>query len=93
MISRNHTRRSLHSSISKQSTKNRRRRLIVEMLEDRRMLNVDWRNPVDSLDVDSDGFIAPLDVLVVINYINSAEPKSLPPQRDPAKPFFDTDGD
>ena len=93
MISRNHTRRSLHSSISKQSTKYRRRRLIVEMLEDRRMLNVDWRNPVDSLDVDSDGFIAPLDVLVVINYINSAEPKSLPPQRDPAKPFFDTDGD
>ena len=93
MISPNRVKRLLVASNSKQSTKHRRRRLIVEMLEERRMLNVDWRNPVDSLDVDSDGFIAPLDVLVVINYINSGEPKSLPPQRDPTKPFFDTDGD
>ena len=47
------------------------RRLMVESLEDRRLLNVDWRNPVDSIDVDNDGSISPLDALVVINYINA----------------------
>jgi RHS repeat-associated protein len=69
------------------------RRLIVESLEDRRLFNVDWRNPVDSIDVDNDGFTSPLDALVVINYINENGSKSLATMRDPSKPYFDVDGD
>ena len=66
---------------------------MVESLEDRRLLNVDWRNPVDSFDVDNDGSTSPLDALVVINYINSGQPGSLPAVYDPAKPFVNVDGD
>src|SRR5687768_13321274 len=70
-----------------------RRRLVLETLEQRRLLAVDWRNPVDSLDTNGDGFVVPLDALLVINYLNSAAPKSLPAQRDPALPFLDVNGD
>lgn len=69
------------------------RRLMVESLEDRRLLAVDWRNPVDSVDVDSDGAVSPLDALVVINTINAGQPGSLPAERDATKPYFDVDGD
>ncbi len=69
------------------------RRLMVESLEDRRLLNVDWRNPVDSVDVDLDGSTSPLDALVVINYINANGAGSLATVRDPSKPYFDVDGD
>ena len=69
------------------------RRLVVESLEDRRLLTVDWRNPVDSLDVNNDGNVSPLDVLEVINYLNQHSSGSLAPQHDPAKPFYDVDGD
>ena len=62
------------------------RRLMVESLEDRRLLAVDWRNPVDSVDVDSDGAVSPLDALVVINYINAGQPASLPAVRDATLP-------
>ncbi len=70
-----------------------KRRLILETLEDRRLLNVDWRNPVDSMDVDNDGAVSPLDVLVDINYINSTGSGGLPARRDPSLPFLDVDGD
>lgn len=56
-------------------------------------MNVDWRNPVDSIDVDKDGNPSPLDVLTVINFINSSEDKSLPPSYDSTKPYWDVDGD
>ena len=56
-------------------------------------MNVDWRNPVDSVDVDNDGSVSPLDALVVINYINAGEPGSLPNVRNPNKPYYDADGD
>ena len=69
------------------------RRLMVESLEDRRLLNVDWRNPVDSIDVDDDGTTSPLDALVVINYINASGSGSLATVRDPSKPYLDVDGD
>ena len=36
----------------------RDRRLAFEPLESRRLLAVNWRNPVDSLDVNADGSIA-----------------------------------
>ncbi len=69
------------------------RRLIIEVMEDRRLLNVDWRNPVDSIDVNSNGSISPLDALLVINRLNSGQSRTLPNQHDPASPFFDTSGD
>ena len=69
------------------------RRLMVESLEDRRLLNVDWRNPVDSIDVDNDGSISPLDALVVINYINASGSGTLPAVHDLSKPYLDVDGD
>ena len=75
------------------SSRSRLRRLMVESLEDRRLLNVDWRNPVDSFDVDNDGSASPLDALVVINYINAGQPGSLPAVYDPTKPYLNVDGD
>jgi RHS repeat-associated protein len=63
------------------------------MLEERRLLAVDWRNPVDALDVDGDHLIVPLDALLVINYLNSSEPSLLPSQRDPSLPYWDVTGD
>ena len=73
--------------------RSRLRRLMVESLEDRRLLNIDWRNPVDSIDVDNDGSISPLDALVVINYINAGGSGPLPAVHDLSKPYLDVDGD
>ena len=69
------------------------RRLMVESLEDRRLLNVDWRNPVDAVDVDNDGSNSPLDALVVINTINAGGSGALAAVRDTSKPYYDVDGD
>ncbi len=66
---------------------------MVESLEDRRLFNVDWRNPVDSIDVDNDGSVSALDALAVINYINANGAGLLPDTRDPGKSFLDVDGD
>lgn len=66
---------------------------MVESLEQRRLFNVDWRNPVDSLDVDTDGNVSPLDALIVINYINGVGSGSLASSYDPSKPYYDVDGD
>jgi len=59
-----------------------------------------WRNPVDPLDVNNDGFVVPIDALVIINELadhvvssatgllpSAPEPPNLPP------PFVDTTGD
>ena len=52
-----------------------------------------FRNPRESLDVNDDGFINPLDVLVMINWVNS-NGFSLPAAPEPpTAPFYDTDGD
>ena len=66
---------------------------MIESLEDRRLLNVDWRNPVDSIDVDNDGSLSPLDALSTINYINANVDRSLPPVRPLDQPYYDVDGD
>lgn len=81
------------TSAQKVAMRSKVRRLILESLEDRRLFNVDWRNPVDSMDVDSDGSVSPLDALVVINTINAGGSGSLEPVRDLAKPYYDVDGD
>jgi hypothetical protein len=54
-----------------------------------------WQNPVNALDVDSDGQVKPLDVLLIINYINargSGRPPVLPSPQGPVH-YFDVSGD
>ena len=46
------------------------RRLMYESLEKRELLVADWQNPLANLDANDDGFISPLDALVIINDIN-----------------------
>ncbi len=56
-----------------------------------------WQNPIEALDVNADGFISPLDALLIINYMNahpgdSALPNPpIPPLVPP--PYLDTTGD
>lgn len=57
------------------------------------MLASDWRNPADSLDVDSDLSISPLDVLSVVNRINGDPSQELAPNRPVNANYFDVDGD
>ncbi|MFO0871087.1 MAG: peroxidase family protein, partial [Pirellulales bacterium] len=71
----------------------RRRRLGLERLDERLLLNVDWRNPADSLDVNGDGQILPLDALLVINDLNFVGPRRLPAEHTEGQPYFDSSGD
>ena len=71
----------------------RNRRLLLECLDHRHMLASDWRNPSDSLDVDNDRTISPLDVLSVINRINTDPNQSLPLRRPASANYIDVDGD
>ncbi len=80
---------------SKQSRKARRTRLLMcEMLEDRRVLAAGWHNPIDALDVNNDRFISAIDVLQIINDINSFGSRSLDGPKDSLDwNFVDTTGD
>lgn len=49
-------------------------------------------DPSAHLDVNDDGFITPLDALLVINRINNVGPGPVPADLDPP-PFYDTSGD
>lgn len=50
------------------------------------------QNPVDGLDVNADGWITPLDALVVINHMN-AEGMTPVSKLGPAPPYLDVNGD
>lgn len=65
----------------------------LERLEERRLLAVDWRNPVDSLDVDQSGFVVAFDALQLINDLNTRGARPLPPQKEVDEPFLDVNGD
>ena len=67
----------------------------IELLERRLLLASDWQNPFRPRDVDRDGLVGPLDVLVGINRLNSASLGALLPYResDSEEPFYDVDGD
>lgn len=69
------------------------RRLNFETLESRRLLAVNWRNPLDSVDVDGNGTLAPLDVLILINEINAHGSQTLPTQKTAGRPYLDPSGD
>jgi hypothetical protein len=55
-----------------------------------------WQNPANSLDVNNDGVISPLDVLTIINEINSVGSHTLPNPVTPGDqppPYYDVNGD
>ena len=56
-----------------------------------------WRNPVLSEDVNNNGGVQPIDALLVINYLNSSTPRTLPetiPTTQTSYPIFlDVSGD
>ena len=57
------------------------------------MLASDWQNPLFNLDVNDDGDVNPLDVLEVINDINSLGSRLLPPRDESGANYLDCDGD
>lgn len=73
----------------------RRRLSHVESLEPRRLFASDWQNAVNRLDVDASGFVAPIDVLLVVNDINQNGARTLPANKPAGYtgPLCDTSGD
>lgn len=57
-----------------------------------RVQNSKWQNPSGPMDVNGDGFISPIDALIIINYLNSGLPTSLPDANIVPPPFLDTSG-
>jgi len=58
-------------------------------------LPADWQNPILRWDVNNDGFVSPIDALLLINHINaqSSPPPPLPAPRPVGAPFYDVNGD
>jgi len=54
----------------------------------------DWQNPILRWDVNNDGYVSPIDALMLINYINSQPipPLPLPVPRPVGAPFYDVNG-
>lgn len=53
-----------------------------------------YQNPSNALDVNGDGFVSPIDALLVINYLNDpTKPKTLTLPHVAAPPYVDVDGD
>jgi Dockerin type I domain len=65
----------------------------LERLEARMCLNVEWRNPVDNIDVTQDRRLSPLDALLVINELNGSGSRALVESRQPDRPYLDVSGD
>ncbi len=58
-----------------------------------RIQNSKWQNPSGSLDVNADGFVSPIDILLIINYLNSGQPTFLPNANVAPPPYLDPSGD
>ena len=66
----------------------------VEQLEARRTLASDWQNYLFNCDVNDSGYVSPIDVLIVINRLNSGGSRVLPARSAGSiEPFYDTNGD
>jgi len=52
-----------------------------------------WHSVLDPLDVNADGYVSPLDALIVFNYLNAGLPAQTPPPADYAPPYLDTSDD
>ncbi|MDZ4848231.1 MAG: CARDB domain-containing protein [Pirellulaceae bacterium] len=73
------------------------RQRFFEQLEQRLLLNSDWRNPARPMDVNNDMVVSPIDALIVINHLNR---RSGPDSQSPLGPrtqllsnYIDTNGD
>ncbi len=67
-----------------------------EMLVDAAMLSqLPWMNPADPLDVDDNGNVVPLDVLLLVNQLAAQGSHELPPptEAELSQPYYDTNGD
>lgn len=58
-----------------------------------RVLNSRWQNPVSPLNVNNDDRVSALDALLVINYLNSDQPRNLVGSSVPSSPYVDVSGD
>ena len=67
MLSGKEVRRRRYSLLAK-----RNRLLLLEQLEDRRLLFADWQNPDQPLDVSRDGQVTARDALLLVNALNRA---------------------
>lgn len=65
----------------------------IETLEPRHLLAVDWRNPVDAIDINSDREITAFDALEVINELNRHGARALSSPKPANLPFWDATGD
>jgi VCBS repeat-containing protein len=52
-----------------------------------------WRNPTLALDVNGDGSVSPIDVLLIVNYLNQNGAGPVPVPTPPPPPYRDTNGD
>jgi VCBS repeat-containing protein len=52
-----------------------------------------WQNSNSALDVNGDGFVSPVDVLIIINYLNANGPGPVPVPTPTPPPFRDVNGD
>ncbi len=73
----------------------KRNRLVIERLENRRLMVADWTNADNALDVNDSGLVTPLDVLLVANDINLNGVRELPAlaSGSVAPTFVDVNGD
>ena len=65
--------KSINHRRSRPTQSGHKRRPLLETLESRQLLAVDWRNPADQFDVNADQAVTALDALQVINELNRRE--------------------
>lgn len=58
-----------------------------------RVQNSRWQNPQGSFDVNDDGFVSPIDPLIIINYLNNGGEQFLPNSGIVPAPYLDPSGD
>ncbi len=75
----------------------RLRKMQIEKLENRWVMNATWQNPLVPTDVNSDEWVSPMDALLIINRLNSRngenEPPGLGTVRLAGEPYYDVNGD
>lgn len=63
-----------------------------------RVQNSRWQNPAGNLDVNDDGFVSPIDALILVNYLNDANNETFLPEsgvtpQPGSGPYLDPNGD
>lgn len=78
---------------NRKRVQNTRRKPRLETLERRDLLAVDWRNPVNNVDVNVDSAMTAIDALAVINDLNLRGTRQLPDSKPADAPnYLDVDG-